>query len=88
MQWLPETHYSPNVDKTRAMDAWEKITMDKRAFFQEAAYNARLYANADNMLQRELESNLQLMKQVLANIAPVKTELARRTCIIAPFIIL
>ena len=71
---LPETHYSPNADKTRAMDAWEKNTMDKRAFFQEAAQNARLYANADNMLQKELESNLQLMKQVLANIAPAETE--------------
>ena len=71
---LPETHYSPSAEKTRAMDAWEKNTMDKRAFFQEAAHNTRRYANADNMLQKELEANLQLMKNVLTNIAPVETE--------------
>ena len=62
---LPETHYLPaNNLNNRASNVWTKDgNLDKRSFFLEAAFYSRKYANADNMLQRELEVNLTLMEK-------------------------
>eukprot|EP00943_MAST-04B_sp_MAST-4B-sp1_P000333 g333.t1 len=73
---LPETHYVPdhNAGDHRASKVWSKHTLDKRDFFVEAAFYSRKYAKADNMLQRELETNLTLMETVLSNLNAIESE--------------
>ncbi len=73
---LPETHYLPaNNLNNRASNVWTKDgNLDKCSFFLEAAFYSRKYANADNMLQRELEVNLTLMEKAMNNLNIIETE--------------